>query len=99
MSGQLQKALVIYDYHKKTTTEISLEKSQVVNTYINFVYISFCFFHIFFVNLGKYSRCKTRSRMVESQRSNWSNWILSGSLFENNIILFFVLSLLHTYIL
>jgi len=31
MSGQLQKALVIYDYHKKTTTEISLEKSQVVN--------------------------------------------------------------------
>ena len=45
MSGQLQKALVIYDYHKKTTTEISLEKSQVVN--IHFVYISVCLFHLF----------------------------------------------------
>ena len=29
--GIFKKALVIYDYHKKTTTEVSLEKSQVVN--------------------------------------------------------------------
>ena len=27
----LKRALVIYNYHKKTTTEVSLEKSQVVN--------------------------------------------------------------------
>ena len=46
MSGQLQKALVIYDYHKKTTTEISLEKSQVVNILIllTLLFVSFIFF-------------------------------------------------------
>ena len=31
MNFSYRKALVIYDYNKKTTTEMSLEKSQVVS--------------------------------------------------------------------